>query len=255
MDCAQARQKLPPYLDGELDAADARQLEQHLGSCTACAELAARQRTLGNDLRQAIRLESPAGLRERILAQADASTRPATRPRRVRMPALAWFAAAACLAIGWFLSHWWYQPTSGDLLVHDLVAAHVRSLLPGHLTDVQSSDHHTVKPWYAGKLDYAPWVEDLAAEGFPLVGGRIDFIAGQRVAVLVYQRRQHVIDLMVSPRESGTEHSPITTDEGYHLLSWELQGQRFTAISDVNPAELATFAAAVRASVTNGTGQ
>jgi anti-sigma factor RsiW len=219
-------------------------VEAHLRGCAACAELAARHTSLTRELRQVIPLTAPAELRER----AQAIARGSPSHGRLRVAILGVAAMAAGVAAGWLLARENYLSAPRELFVHDVVAAHVRSLLPGHLTDVLSSDQHTVKPWFAGRLDYSPWVADLTAEGFPLVGGRVDYIGGRRVAVLVYQRRQHFIDLVVSPIGPGGAPLAATTGEGYHLLSWTMKGQALTAISDVSAADLAALAEAVRGS-------
>ena len=271
MDCAQVRPLLPAFLDGETVAAGeagapdaALRIAQHLETCADCAALAARQRALGQDLRQALPLRAPPALRARIAAlaapPAAAASVPATpaplapaeapqppRPLRLLRHLPTVIAAGLAAVTAWSVASWWYGPGPRDLLVHDLVAAHVRALLPGHGPDVLSSDHHTVKPWFTGRLDYAPWVEDLAEQGFPLRGGRVDFIAGQRVAVLVYQRGLHTIDLLVAPPGLGADGLARTVAEGYNVFAWTAQGQGFVAISDASLEELkALGAAAVR---------
>ena len=129
---------------------------------------------------------------------------------------------------------------------HDLLTSHVRSLMPGHLTDVASNDQHNVKPWFNGRLDYSPPVHDLSDAGFPLVGGRVDYVGNRAVAVLVYQRRQHLISVYVWPSpadiDGGAERTPMQTRQGYHMLSWTSGGMTRWAISDLNEAELAELA-------------
>ncbi len=264
MDCAQVRPLLPAFVDGESVAAgdDALRIAQHLETCADCVALAARQRALGQELRQALPLRAPPALRARIAAlttpvaaasvpAAPAPPAPAvapqpSRPLRLRRHLPAALAAGLAAVAAWSVASWWYGPGPRDLLVHDLVAAHVRALLPGHGPDVLSSDHHTVKPWFTGRLDYAPWVEDLAAQGFPLRGGRIDFIAGQRVAVLIYQRGLHTIDVLVAPPGLGCDRLARTVAEGYNVFAWTAQGQGFVAISDASLDELEALGDAAR---------
>jgi anti-sigma factor RsiW len=131
---------------------------------------------------------------------------------------------------------------ASDELADQTVASHIRALQPGHLTDVLSSDQHTVKPWFDGRIDYAPPVRDFAADGFPLVGGRLDFLGGRAVAALVYRRDKHIIDLYVRPATTDAGAASAVVN-GYNVLGWTAGGMRFTAVSDLNARELAAFAA------------
>jgi anti-sigma factor RsiW len=135
---------------------------------------------------------------------------------------------------------------SGGSLERQMVDSHLRSLLAGHLVDVPSSDRHTVKPWFQGKLSFAPAVPDLAAEGFPLVGGRLDVIDGKPAAALVYKRREHVVNLWIAP-DSGADRGIESREvDGFHLLHWRKDQLAHWAISDVNEAELREFAERIR---------
>jgi len=136
----------------------------------------------------------------------------------------------------------WQRPGADEFLATQLIASHVRSLMANHLTDVASSDQHTVKPWLDAKLDFAPPVVDLSSEGFPLVGGRLDYLDNRPVAALVYQRRKHFINLFVWPGETGAARPTMAmSHEGYQLLHWADPDFNYWAVSDVNANDLQTF--------------
>lgn len=232
---------LSAYADGELG--DRNELEAHLATCATCAARLAEYRTIGDSLRRQAREESaPAALRQRVAAALDAAEATAASPwaRRRRpmwSPGVLAAAAAVVLAVGVAVTGWGRRD---DSLAREVLDSHVRSLA-GHLYDVESTDQHTVKPWYTGKLDFAPSVVDFAPEGFPLLGGRVDYIAGQRAAALVYGRRKHVINVYEWPGGSDTK----PTGElrlGYSMLHWTHAGMVYWAISDVNPADLQELA-------------
>ncbi len=186
------------------------------------------------------------GLRERVsagLANANAEAR--TPGRRAGLILAASLAAVALLS--WNLALWTMAPALDDTVARDVVAAHVRSLMtPGRLNDVASSDRHAVKPWFAGKIDFAPPVRDLSSSGFPLTGGRIDFVDGRPVAALTYGRRLHTLNLFVWPAAGAADSPPVTsTKSGYALARWTKGEMRHWAISDTSPEELAAFASAM----------
>jgi anti-sigma factor RsiW len=238
MNCETARLLLQAELDGELDAAAAVALGEHVADCAECATLRDELAALSLRARTELtRHAAPDRLRQAILAM-----RPAAEPRARRRP---WghgasFAAGMALAAG--IAVVVLLPRAAP--VPDLVAAHIRALQPGHLMDVVSTDQHTVKPWFDGRLDYAPPVRDFAAQGFPLIGGRLDYVAGRPVAVLAYRRAKHLIDLFVWP---GTGPDASRTARGYNVVAWSQDGMAFRAVSDLNASELQDFAALWRA--------
>jgi anti-sigma factor RsiW len=238
--------------DGELDAANALALEEHLKQCEACtAAYDSIQRHKQLLKGEAVRLSAPPGLLNRVRDQIEAEEgrSPAVRsiPGKRKAPfwkgsrPLAAFSAMALAAsLVLFVSAGLRTPDIDS----QLAAAHVRSLLASHLMDVESSDRHTVKPWFLGKLDFAPPVVDLGSAGFPLTGGRLDFVGGRVVPALVYKRHAHVINLFVWP--AGALKAVSETLDGYRILSWDAQGFTFAAVSDLNAAELRDFEKAIK---------
>ena len=230
------------YLDGELDAARAAELESHLTGCPTCqAHLTA----LG-DLSTAIRSAPYHRAPERLVAWALPS-RARRRPTLGRRP-WPWAAAAAVvLAVG--LAGWLHaRPGAEAALTETVISSHVRSLMAGHLLDVVSSDRHTVKPWFAGRVDFAPTVVDLATDGFPLAGGRLDYLDGHAVAALVYQRREHTINVFVwpSPGETAVTASDV---RGFHVAHWSARGMTYWVVSDLARSELDDFVTRLRAAL------
>lgn len=237
--------QLDAYLDGELAAADARALEAHLAQCPECARF--RDGRLA--LRAAISARVPAfpapdTLRARVRGAVKTAAR--TRaPSRLSLESmwrpLALAASLAVVAVGsWNLA---LQRAAGTALADDVLASHIRSLMPGHLTDVLSSDRHTVKPWFNGRLDFSPPVYDFAGQGYPLLGGRLDYVDGRTVAALAYGRRQHLINVFLWPVTRGPGHAPRSRDrQGYHQLHWTTADYTYWVVSDLGLAELHDFA-------------
>ena len=232
-------EQLDAYLDGELAAVDARELEAHLVQCADCA----RFRDGRVALRAAIEtrvpaLRAPGALRDRVRAALRATAEP--RTSRPTWRALALAASLAAVALGsWRLALW---RAAGDTLTDEVLTSHVRSLMPGHVTDVLSSDQHTVKPWFNGRLDFSPPVYDFAGRGYPLLGGRLDYLNGRTVAVLVYGRRQHVINVFLWPAARGSTAGPAAaTRQGYHLRHWTATGYAYWVVSDLGVPELTDF--------------
>ena len=225
--------RLDAWLDEELDAAQMAEIETHLAGCADCAAAAARMR----EQKRRIRAEAPY---YPAPAELQHSIRQALRHESAADAPWRWMAIAACLLLAASLS-WNALLLRSRMPAQDVAAGvltgHFRSLLAGHLLDVESTDQHTVKPWFAGKLDFSPEVKDLAAEGFPLIGGRVDYLSGHRVAALIFHRRQHVINLFTWPEEAPAGETRLTRG-GVHLLHWTENGMTYWAVSDVAAAEL-----------------
>jgi len=232
--------QLDAYLDGELAAVDARELEAYLAQCPECARFRDARLTLRAAIAaQVPTFRAPDALRGRVRAALQTASR--TRTLRTVWRPLALAASLAIVALGsWTLS---LRYAAGTTLADAVLASHIRSLMPGHLTDVVSSDQHTVKPWFNGRLDYSPPVHDFAGQGFPLLGGRLDYVDGRTVAVLAYGRRRHLINVFLWPATRGRSGAPNTGDrQGYHLLHWTAPDYVYWVVSDLDPAELHDFA-------------
>jgi anti-sigma factor RsiW len=241
MTCAEAKILLHALLDGELDADHAYEVEAHVGNCPHCAADSHGYREMQLALSAAqLRFTAPIGLRRRI-ERALPSSPPRISSRRSILKGFAMGTAlsaamAASLVIGVI------RTDQDHRLVADVVSAHVRSLQVEHLTDVQTSDQHTVKPWFNGKLAVAPPVVDLTAQGFTLIGGRLDYIDGKAVASIVYRRRSHVINLFVAQGSGSADHdAKLETMQGFNIQRWSAHGLEFFAVSDVNADELREF--------------
>jgi anti-sigma factor RsiW len=248
LNCQETQKLIHAYLDGELDLVKSLEIEEHLQGCPTCSQIYQNQQALRTSLNAGLLyFRSPAPLRKNIqaaLRQADQpETRAARAPRRI---AWRWAAVAASLVVvvfaAWGVVRSLSAPFANDLLAQEVVASHVRSLMPDHLVDVPSSDQHTVKPWFSGKLDFSPVVDDLANQGFPLVGGRLDYLDNRPVAALVYRYQQHLINLFSWPA-AGASDTAVTVDtrQGYHVAHWIKSKMAYWAISDVNETELQQF--------------
>jgi anti-sigma factor RsiW len=244
VNCQETQQLIHGYVDGELDLVKNLEVEQHLQDCPACARAHVELQAVRAALQHSsLSFRAPAGLRQRVR-----STLARTGPRNrvpVWLPSR-WLAVAAAvlvLAAGGGLVAYLATRSDAERLTEELVASHVRSqMLPGHRVDVVSSDRHTVKPWFEGKLDFTFTVPDLESQGFHLVGGRLDYLAHRPVAALVYQRRKHHINLFVWPAPPGAESSPRASErQGYHLWHWLQAGMTYWAVSDLNERELQEF--------------
>jgi mycothiol system anti-sigma-R factor len=239
--CELTHTVLHGYMDGELDAARAADFERHLISCADCvAVLEANESVRSSIQRAGLYERAPRALRQKIQAQLAGNTQASVMPFR-KPTQWRWLALAAAILVALFLG-WrlpWLLPGNQETaLASAIVDAHLRSLQPGHLEDVVSTDQHTVKPWFDGKLDFAPPVHDFANEGFPLQGGRLDVVRGRTVAVLVYARRKHLVNVFVWPTTEADSEPLSGTQLGYHWMDWRKGGMEMCAVSDVSRDDL-----------------
>jgi len=234
--CELSRTTVHGYFDGELDAIRAREFEGHLETCAECQTSLEGMESLRTELRQPdmYKRASPPLLAQ-IRQQLGPMTETPVQPSRRRF----WIPALAALALAGFTTAWFESQSGTVRITAELIDAHVRSLEPGHLTDVESSDQHTVKPWFDGRLDFIPPVSDYSGQGFPLVGGRLDVVSGRRVAALVYSRRKHLISLFAWPARGG---EPISdregSREGYNWTTWRSGDMQLCLVSDVSAPDL-----------------
>lgn len=248
MTCESARELISPFIDSELDAAQAGEVERHIQTCIACAE----RQFEYSQLRMRVRADAPYySASEELRARIErALQRKGAAHERWRAPwgwiasaAAAGFAAALLLVFVLAPKAFYSGKAAPDLIAQEVVSSHIRSLMASHLIDVRSSDQHTVKPWFAGKLDFSPKVKDLAPQGYVLTGGRLEYLDGRPAAGLVFGRRQHVINLFVWPssKASGSRLSTFAIT-GFNIVQWPEAGLTYWAVSDLNAAELREFA-------------
>jgi anti-sigma factor RsiW len=248
--CQEWRVMLHGFIDDELDSVHTAQFESHLQSCPNCTAELERLQTMRRLTRQdGVKWPVPSAVRSSVLdvlAQEERSRIAARRPATQQtwwarglqymkewsfIPSLGVLAASAFLFVN--------APSSNLPIQDEVLASHLRSLLANHLTDVLTSDQHTVKPWFDGKIDFSPPVVDLAPQGFPLVGGRVDYIDGRVVAALIYRRHAHIINVFVWPDKPGAETT--SAHEGYNVVKWSGGGLVFWAVSDVATSDLTAF--------------
>jgi anti-sigma factor RsiW len=245
MECSEARELLGAHIDREIGGREALEVQRHLDACAACRE----QRDACASLRKVVgegatRYRAPDALERRVLAALSPSR---MRERQATVGSWRWLALGSALAsvvaIVWSASLVLMKPSADDLIIDEVVSSHARSLLSGHVVDVASSDQHAVKPWFNTRIDYSPPVHDLTAEGFPLVGGRMDYLDHRPTAALVYHRHQHTINLLIAPAAlSGRDSGPrVESKLGFHVLHWVRGGMAFWAISDTEAGELEKF--------------
>ena len=240
MTCDEADVLLHALMDGELDAGHARDVEDHIAGCPRCAAALRDYREMSKAISEAgMSYTAPAALRQRIEA---ALPQPRQAPnRRAVLRGFAMGSAVSALAATGLVAVVLRQDDI-ERIQSEVVSAHLRSLQAGHLTDVISTDQHTVKPWFNGKLDVSPPVIDLTAQGFTLIGGRLDYVDARAIGAVVYRRRQHVINLFVSQTSSTEQRAAKTnTIQGFNIRSWRDRGLSYWAISDLNADELNEF--------------
>ena len=241
MDCPQALDLVDAHMDRELGASETSELNAHLAQCTACREAFDEHAALGAAIRKNVSYHRmPAALRARVRASlaGGRSAPPRARfawPRWLQLGAVVATTAAVTAAITLQFA----APNADDALLAQIVASHARATVTAHQIDVASTDRHTVKPWLSAKLDFSPRVVDLADAGFPLRGGRVDYVDHRPVAVLVYTARQHVIDLYAWPASAARERA--YAKNGYNVVSFRDGDLAYWAISDLNAADLRTF--------------
>lgn len=244
MNCEQVQKLIHAHHDGELDVANTLQVDEHLADCPSCFSTARQLSGVRGALQKSeLRFRAPASLRSSITAAVEQAAR-AERPAAMTRP---WFrqpgwAVAAVLLVTCVLTLQMTFRRSDDRLLAELTSSHVRSLMVNHLYDVASTDQHTVKPWFDGKVDFAPPVKDLRETGFPLLGGRMDFLEGRAVAALVYGRQKHFLNLFVWPSASASPAELHATQRnGYNILRWSDGKMNFGLVSDLNEGEMREF--------------
>jgi anti-sigma factor RsiW len=252
MDCKETLELLQAYADQELGLPEAIEIDKHVQSCPDCREEMTGQKALRAAVRRhATYFTAPSHLESRLKA--------VLAPKEERKSALArrgwnWFgpwhwanpaaALVSVITVAWSVSLFFALPSATDIVAEEVASGHVRSLMANHLADVVSTDRHTVKPWFNGKLDFSPTVRDFAAQGFPLVGGRLDYLDHRPVAALVYRHSQHPINVYIWPATEGQKAEARTLSrQGYHLAHWVQGGMVYWAVSDVDPQELTQLVA------------
>jgi anti-sigma factor RsiW len=257
MNCDDSRIYLPAYLDEELDVAECLRIQKHLTECADCRQAQDEQLALRSALRDPDLYAHPSpDFSKRIeaavrrAAQEEARSQGSSWFESLWVGGFRWVPAAAALvivAIGAFLVMNSLRSSHQQLIASAVLAGHIRSLQPGHLIDVPSSDRHTVKPWFQGKLDFSPPVPDLSELGWTLVGGRLDYVDGRPVAVLIYQRRMHNINVFLWPNHGSADDAIREEDaQGYQILHWNGAETTYWVVSDLNNAELMELARALR---------
>ena len=252
MKCDEAEVLLHALIDGELDAGHAREVEEHVATCPHCAVALRDYREMSKAVAEAgVRYKAPLELRKRIEA---ALPQPRQVPsRRAVLRGFAMGSAVSALAATGLVAIV-LRNDDVERIQSEVVSAHLRSLQAGHLTDVISTDQHTVKPWFNGKLDVSPPVIDLTAQGFTLIGGRLDYVDARALGAVVYRRRQHVINLFVA-QTANTKHRPakIETVQGFNIRHWSDRGLNYWAVSDLGKDELADFGDKFGSAMRSGT--
>jgi len=244
MTCTEVKKLLSAFIDGELDPATSQEVERHLEGCPSCLSEVNRLQWLSKSLAEPPMVyPAPPGfegkIRRAILLESGVHRPRIPHPSLIVAVA---FSIFVVVGVTWWIAANVSGISRSDLIVQEIVQSHLRSLMADHLIDVVSSDQHTVKPWFDGKVDFSPTVRDLSADGFVLAGGRLDYVDNRPVAVIVYKRRLHVINLFSWPTTHPDEEafSPAT-DNGYHIVAWHKEGMTYYAVSDVNESDLYEF--------------
>jgi anti-sigma factor RsiW len=244
MNCQRCEELLNGFADDELDLVNHIQVEEHLKTCSACAEIHENLSVLKTATADvSFYFQAPTDLKRRIVTGLDSEA----PKKEIRF--WYWIPAFAAASIIVALTLFFLRPgaSNDEWLAREIVSSHIRSMMADHLTDVVSSDQHTVKPWFDGKLDFSPPVVDLTSKGFPLAGGRMDYAGSRPVAALVYQRRQHLINLFIYPSPDNSDTGKqMSVRQGYNLIRWNRSGMSFWAVSDLNLNELQEFAQAIQ---------
>lgn len=260
MNCADAQDLVDAYFDAELDLVRSLEIERHVQHCPSCAEILRRHRSLRDQMQSSNELyhRAPESLRQAIISSKPINGQALYQPAKDRAGkpiALFRWGVGLAAAIVATATLTWYFATAGafeapqNAVVQELISDHVRSLLADHLTDVVSSDQHTVKPWFTGKLDFSPpRVQDLAESGYTLAGGRLDYVQNRPAAALVYRHGKHIINVFVWPAsDKSTAPGPAATQQrGYNLLNWTSQGMNWWIVSDAAAADLQRLADLLR---------
>ena len=244
MSCQEPHELIHGYLDGELDVVKSIEIEEHLKDCDACAQNYKQIRSLRSVIGdRALRFEPPVNFERRLRADLRRESAPEHKRMNLRWRwLLAGTSLIAAVTVVWAVAAFFPRQSTGSVQAEEIVSSHVRSLMADHITDVPSSDRHTVKPWFEGKLDFSPPVKDLSQQGYSLNGGRLDYVGNRSVAALVYQRGQHLINLFVWPStEAAAGSEKISARQGYNVIRWSNGGMSYWAVSDLNLAELQQF--------------
>lgn len=250
MDCKECNVLLDGYVDSEFDALTTARMESHLQTCSSCQQRLREYMDLRALVKNAVPyFKAPESLRNRLHVELHK----ADKPRWLEyLYAWRWPSVGAALSgvvlFSVSLVLILNTPSNDDLVVRDVISSHVRSLMAEHLTDIRSTDRHTVKPWFSGRLDFSPPIHDLAPHGFVLVGGRLDYVNHRQVAALVYQYRKHIINLFIWPAAGDTSATnfDVSRWQGYAAYEWTQAGMRFWAVSEINENDLSQFANLLR---------
>jgi anti-sigma factor RsiW len=244
MNCEETQKLVDAYVDRELDLAKSLELERHLSECGACSKRPADLLALRSAV-NTVYHTPPASLQRRVTSEIRKARKGGAMPGAPRAMAWRWIGVAASVAlvaaVSWSVFRLSAGPSPDEALAREVVSDHVRSLMVDHIADVPSSDQHTVKPWFNGKLDFSPPVIDLDDRGFALVGGRLDYVNSRTVAALVYQRNKHVINLLIWPTDEKDQSGTIAMHQGYNVIHWCQTQMSYWAVSDLNATELREF--------------